>query len=165
MELYVLRHAMAVDSSPELRDVERKITDEGRERLRRAIRSWDALGVVIDGILTSPLVRARQTADVVAESLGIVDRVEECPTLAPGARPAEVVGIIAKRFTDEHRIMIIGHEPDLARLVSLLVCGDDGGGFRMKKAGLTKLMVDGLAPRRCAVLEWHLWPRHMLRMA
>ncbi|MCX4240520.1 phosphohistidine phosphatase SixA [Paraliomyxa miuraensis] len=165
MELYVLRHAMAVDSSPELRDAERTITDEGRERLRRTIRSWDGLGVVLDGILTSPIVRARQTADVVAAALGIHDRVEECPALGPGARPVDVVSAIAQRFGDEHRVMVVGHEPDLGRFVSLIVCGDDGGGFRIKKAGLTKLTVDGLAPARCAVLEWHLWPRHMLRMA
>lgn len=165
MELYVLRHAIAVDATPTSRDAERALTEEGRERMRRSTRCWDGLGVVVDVILTSPLVRARQTAEIAALALGIADRVDVCPPLAPGASPAELVRALGERCTEEHRAMLVGHEPDLGRLISLLVCGDDGGGFRMKKAGLTKLVVDRLAPTRCAVLEWHLWPRHMLRMA
>lgn len=165
MELYLLRHAMAVDPSPELRDADRTVTDEGRERLRRSTRCWDSLGVVVDLILTSPLLRARETAEIAAKALGIADRIEVCPALAPSAAPVDIIKTLAPRCHDEHRVMVVGHEPDLGRLISLLVCGDDRAGFRMKKAGLTKLAVDALAPAgRSAVLEWHLWPRHMLRM-
>jgi len=165
MELYVLRHAIAVEHDHNGRDSERALTDEGRERMRRSTRCWDGLGVVVDLILTSPYVRARQTADIAGAALGITDRVESCPALAAGASPSTIVAALAERCSDDHRVMVVGHEPDLGRLVSLLVCGDDGAGFRIKKAGLTKLVVDGLAAGRCAVLEWHLWPRHMLLMA
>lgn|SRR5690606_20409736 len=165
MELYVLRHAMAVDAGATSLDAERTLTDEGRERMRRATRCWTALGIMVDGIITSPYLRARETAQLAAEALGIEDCVEACPDLSPGAEPAEIVRAVTKRWDDDHRVMLVGHEPDLGRLISVLVCGDDRAGFRMKKAGLTKLVVDDLTAGRCAVLEWHLWPRHMLRMA
>jgi phosphohistidine phosphatase len=164
MELYVLRHAMAVDQEHTDRDAERMLTTEGRERLRRSTRCWDGLGVTVDLILTSPFLRARQSAEVAAVALGMAGGIEVCPALSAGASPSAIVRAIAERCQEDHRVMIVGHEPDLGRLVSVLVCGDDGAGFRMKKAGLTKLAVDGLEVGRCAVLEWHLWPRHMLRM-
>jgi phosphohistidine phosphatase len=165
MELYVLRHAIAVEHEHTGRDSDRALTDEGRERMRRSTRCWDALGVVVDIILTSPYVRAHQTAEIAGHALGITDRVVPCPGLAAGGSPATLVRAIAERCHDDHRVMIVGHEPDLGRLVSVLVCGDDGAGYRMKKAGLTKLAVEGLQAGRCAVLEWHLWPRHMLLMS
>jgi phosphohistidine phosphatase len=165
MELYVLRHAMAIEHDHAERDAERMLTTEGRERLRRSTRCWDDLGVVVDVILTSPYVRACQTAEVAGQALGLAHSIEVCPALAAGASPRAMVRAIAERCQEDHRVLIVGHEPDLGRLISVLVCGDDGGGFRMKKAGLTKLAVDGLEVGRCAVLEWHLWPRHMLRMA
>jgi phosphohistidine phosphatase len=164
MELYILRHAMAVDHEHTDRDAERMLTIEGRERMRRSTRCWDGLGVTVDLILTSPFVRARQTAEVAGEALGVADCIEVCPALAAGASPNAMVRAIAERCQEDHRVMVVGHEPDLGRLISVLVCGDDGAGFRMKKAGLTKLVVDELEAGRCAVLEWHLWPRHMLRM-
>jgi phosphohistidine phosphatase len=165
MELYVLRHAIAIEDDHGDRDADRKLTHEGRERLRRSTRCWDRLGVLVDVILTSPYARALQTAEVAGQALGIPDRVEPCPALAAGAAPSTIVRALAERCHEDHRVMIVGHEPDLGRLVSLLVCGTDGGSFRMKKAGLSKLAVDGLEAGRCAVLEWHLWPRHMLLMA
>ena len=166
MEIYVLRHAIATEHEHGGdRDAERKLTTEGRERLRRSTKCWDRLGVVVDVIMTSPYVRARQTAEIAGQALGIPDRVVDCPELAAGASPSAIVGAIAERCQEDHRVMIVGHEPDLGRLISMLVCGDDGGGFRMKKAGLTKLSVEGLEAGRCAVLEWHLWPRHMLLMS
>lgn len=166
MEIYVLRHAIATEHEHGGdRDAERTLTAEGRERLRRSTRCWDGLGIVVDVILTSPYVRARQTAEIAGQALGIPDRVEACPALAAGASPSAIVRAVAERCQEDHRVMLVGHEPDLGRLVSTLVCGDDGGGFRMKKAGLTKLAVEGLVVGRCAVLEWHLWPRHMLLMS
>ena len=165
MELYVLRHAIATENDHGDLDAERMLTTEGRERLRRSTRCWEGLGVMVDVIMTSPYARARQTAEIAGHALGIPERVDVCPALAAGASPERIVRAIAERCHEDHRVMLVGHEPDLGRLVSMLVCGNDGAGFRMKKAGLTKLSVDGLEAGRCAVLEWHLWPRHMLLMS
>lgn len=164
MDLFVLRHAIAVDLEHGGRDAERVLTSEGRERLRRSTKSWDGLGVVVDAILTSPYARARQTAEIAAEALGIPDRVESVAALCAGASPVAMIEAIAERSHDDHRVLVVGHEPDLGRMISVLVCGHDDAGFRMKKAGLTKLAINGFQPGRCAVLEWHIWPRHMLRM-
>lgn len=164
MEIYLLRHAIAEDHGTHARDADRPLTDEGRKRMVRATKSWDALGVMVDAILTSPYVRAVQTAEIAAEALGISDRVQALRKLSQGASPEDMVQAIAERCHDDSRVMVVGHEPDLGRLISLLVCGDDDAGFRIKKAGMTKLFVDGLVANRCAVLEWHVWPRHMLRM-
>lgn len=165
MDLYVVRHAMAVEPSAVERDSERPLSDDGRKRMQQATRSWDALGVTVDVILTSPYLRAQQTAQLAAAALGIADRVEVCPPLSSGASPTAVVTALRERCDESSRVMVVGHEPDLGRLISLLLCGDDQAGFRVKKGGLTKLLVDDLHPGRCAVLEWHLWPRHLLRMS
>lgn len=163
MDLYILRHAIAADRGRIASDAKRPLTDEGRERLRRTTQAWEGLGVIVDRLITSPYLRAHQTAEIAAEALGLVD-VDVCEALAAGASPAEMIAALAERCTDRDRVMVVGHEPDLGRLISTLVSGDDEAGFRMKKAGLSKLTVDSLHAGRCGVLEWHLWPRHMLKM-
>lgn len=165
MELYIVRHAMEVDHGQISADADRALSDNGRRRMERATESWRAIGVAVDGILSSPFVRAMQTAEIAGKALRIADRVEACPRLAAGASPEDIIELLGERCDDDHRVMVVGHEPDLGRLVSLLVCGDDRAGFRMKKGGLTKLTVDHLEVDRCAVLEFHLWPRHLVRMS
>lgn len=165
MEIYLLRHGIAIPPGKLARDSERPLTDDGRERLTRVTRAWDALGIVVDQIFTSPHVRAWESAKIAGAALGIADRVERVAALAPGATPTDIVDALIKRCEEHQRVMLVGHEPDLGRLISTLVCGDDDAGFRIKKGGLSKLVVDNLCTGRCAVLEWHLWPRHMLRMS
>ncbi len=165
MELFFLRHAMEVDHGKIARDADRPLSEQGRRRMKRATEAWEGMGVIVDGIMTSPFLRATQTAEIAAETLGVSDRVETCAALAAGAAPEDIVAAVAERCHEDHRVLLVGHEPDLGRVISLLVCGDDGGAFRLKKGGLTKLIVDRLAPGRCAVLEWHLWPRHLVRMS
>lgn len=165
MELYLARHAMAVSPGQIARDSERPLSDDGRKRMVQATKAWDGLGVTVDGILTSPYLHARQTAEIAAEALGIPDRVEALRVLGSGASPGDVIDALRERCGENHRVMLVGHEPDLGRLASVLLCGDDQAGIRIKKGGLTKLVVDGLHRGRCAVLEWHLWPRHLVRMS
>src|SRR5262247_3681236 len=85
MNLYLMRHGIAVDSDqpgPEA-DGARPLTQKGLKRTRRAARGLRRLGVSFDGILTSPLVRARQTAEIVADALGLADYLDEIPELTP----------------------------------------------------------------------------------
>lgn len=164
MELYILRHAIAVTRGMPGQDARRALTSEGRGRLEKITQAWPTLGVEVDVIFTSPFVRALQTAEIAAQALGR-DIPEILEALSAGAAPAEIIETLAPRVHDDDRVMLVGHEPDLGRLISMLVCGNDLSGFNMKKAGLSKLTVDRLHVGACAVLEWHLWPRHMLRMA
>lgn len=164
MELYVLRHSMAVEHGKLPRDSDRPLTEAGRERLMRTTQAWDAVGVSAELIITSPHVRAHQSATIAGEALGIADRVHPERALAPGASPAAVVRTLDEYQSRADRIMLVGHEPDLGRLVSTLVCGNDEAGFRIKKAGLMRLSIGTLRAGRCATLEWQLWPRHLLKM-
>ena len=84
MELYVVRHAMAVEHGSRARDSERPLSEDGRKRMHQATKAFDTLGVAVDGILTSPYRRARETAELAAETLGIPDRIEDLSALAPG---------------------------------------------------------------------------------
>jgi phosphohistidine phosphatase len=159
MELYVLRHGIAADPSMHGRDADRPLTDEGRAKLGKIVHAFARLNVEVDQVLTSPYVRAKQTASIAADALGAP--LQEVPALAAGADPASIVAALRDVAGSSTSVMIVGHEPDLGRLVTFLVCGDDQGGVRMKKAGLVKLTIGSLRAGRCALLEWSLWPRHL----
>ncbi|MEM6990318.1 MAG: phosphohistidine phosphatase SixA [Myxococcota bacterium] len=163
MELYVLRHAIAAEPEGYARDADRPLTQAGIDKLRKVTRAFDPLGVEVDVILSSPYVRARHTAAIAGEALGVQPILDGA--LSAGATPKDFVGAIKGHAAPDQRVMVVGHEPDLSRLVTVLCGGLDGSGVRMKKAGLAKLAVERLRARECAQLQWLLWPKHMLRMA
>jgi len=166
MELYVLRHAIAVTRGTEgLRhDSDRPLTQAGHAKLRRVVRGMGALGLSFDLILTSPYLRAVQTAEVVAAQLGGKNQCERTPQLAPDGDPRALVRLITSRSGDEARVLVVGHEPYLGELVSVLVAGDAYPLIDLKKAGLCKLATPALRYGRCARLEWLLTPAQAVRM-
>src|SRR5574342_1284736 len=113
MELYILRHAIAVARGSEgfRRDSDRPLTDTGRAKLRRVVRGMKALGLSFDLILTSPYVRARQTAESVANEMGAEKRLETTPHLAPDGDPRALIRQMASRSAESQRILLVGHEP------------------------------------------------------
>src|SRR5512137_1745248 len=120
MDLYILRHAIAVNredaSCP--RDSERPLTAKGAAKLRKVIRGMKALGLSFDLIVTSPYVRARQTAELVADDLGAATKVERTPHLAPDGDPRALMDLIGSRPHEGGRILVVGHEPYLGQLIS-----------------------------------------------
>jgi phosphohistidine phosphatase len=114
--------------------------------------------------LTSPYLRARQTAEIVAKELTLTRRVRDCDELAADARPADFVRWLAKRRPQPRDVLVVGHEPFLSELVSLLLAGATPLSLDFKKAGLCKLTVERLEPARCATLEWLLPPKLMALM-
>lgn len=167
MELYVLRHAIAADHASTGRDADRALTPEGRAKLQQIVKAFGPLEVKVDRVLSSPYVRARETAEAAGAALGVEPEI--VPDFASGASPARMVAALQERIETSRsassRVMVVGHEPDLGCLVTFLMSGDDQGGVRMKKAGLVKLSIGRLHPGRCAVLEWSLWPRHMVALS
>jgi phosphohistidine phosphatase len=136
MKLYVMRHGPAEDFAPSGRDADRALTPSGRDRVREVakllIKSDEAPRVII----SSPLVRALQTAEIVAAEVG-VDRVETTRELAPGG---DAYGFARALMSgDRKRPMIVGHEPDLSSLVATFI-----GGFSQD---MLKAMVVGLHAR------------------
>jgi len=120
--LWLLRHGDAADGSP---DAERPLTKKGEKQSRAAGRALAALGVKIDACLTSPKVRAAETARLACEELGVEPRLE--PKLAGGPFDAEA---LAAGLGDN--VLLVGHDPDFSMAVHALT----GAQVRMKKGGL-----------------------------
>lgn len=139
MKLVLVRHAAAVDISPETGDEARYLTPEGRVFFRKTARTMLKNGVEPALIITSPLVRAIQTADILAESLSYCGPLVVRGDLKPG------FGMQAlERVLDEYRsageLVLVGHEPDMSRIVSYLT--QQSGWFNLKKGAAVKLKID-----------------------
>jgi phosphohistidine phosphatase len=166
MELYILRHAIAGvrSASSSGGDSERPLTVEGAEKMGRGARGMKAMELSFDLILSSPYVRAKQTAEIVAKVLGLEKKLEFSPTLAVDGSPKDLIDELKQSYGKRRRVLLVGHEPYLSRLISLLISGSTSLPMNFKKGGLCKLSVDALHYGRCAKLEWLLTPRQTRRI-
>ncbi len=166
MDLYILRHAIAEERSGSIPggDSQRRLTAEGKKKMRRAAKGMEASKLSFDLVLTSPFVRARQTADIVVEVFGLGNRLELSTALAADGNPKELIDELRRSHKRRKSVLLVGHEPYLSRLISLLISGDTSIAIDLKKGGLCKLSVASLQYGRCATLEWLLSPRQMMRM-
>jgi phosphohistidine phosphatase len=165
MNLFLLRHGLAVepDALGHDEDAERPLTPKGEHKLLCAAQTMKALGLSFDLILSSPRLRARQTAAIVANALDAKDRLELSHSLVPGAAAQDIIECL-RRSPMPGEVLLVGHEPGLSQLISLLVAGDSSLSIAMKKGGLCKLSVESLKAGRCAALEWLLTPKQMALM-
>lgn len=164
MTLYVLRHGIAENTAPGGDDRARRLTAIGRRRTRQVAGGLHELGVEFDLLLTSPLVRAAQTAAIVAGVYNGRPAPRELAQLAAGVAPAEILTAL-KAFANNKSIMIVGHEPALGRLVSLVLAGSpDAIAISLKKAGCVKLELSAIGPHS-ATLVWILTPGQLRRLA
>jgi phosphohistidine phosphatase len=133
MKCYFLRHGLAVEPDEwSGSDFDRPLTDEGQARMARAAKTMSVLGLGIDVIVTSPLVRAKQTATIVAKELKLQDRLVEDERMGVGFGPGPLAAVLA----DHHKadaIMLVGHEPSMSRTVGQLV---GGASIELKKGSL-----------------------------
>ncbi len=141
MRLYLLRHGKA-ESRAEWRgdDAARPLTAEGEAALRREAKALRAMDLALDAIVTSPLARARRTAEIVADELGMSARLIEDDRLAPGFDVRRLEQLLAAHGPADN-LMVVGHEPDFSATVAELI---GGGDVVMKKGGLAR--VDTTAP-------------------
>jgi phosphohistidine phosphatase len=165
MELYVLRHAIALSASEAgvSSDSERPLSSEGREKMKRIAAALGAIGVEVDLVLSSPFVRARDTALIAHDGLGLKNRLEFTDALASGQDTKLVVAELKERFKKHQRIMVVGHEPDLSLLIGKVT---SLGRLRveMKKAGLAKIEITETHPDVKGSLEFLLTPKVMLHV-
>lgn len=157
MEIYILRHGIAEEHSTKKPDALRELTEEGREKLRQVLRRAAKARVKPSLIISSPLVRAVETAQIAAEVLGCEDRLEQMDALKPEASPAAVWQEIRMR-RDEESILLAGHEPQLSSLTAYLL-GAPGMMVDMKKGALVRIDVDAAGREPHGVLMWMLTPR------
>ncbi|HEY4689296.1 MAG TPA: phosphohistidine phosphatase SixA [Anaerolineae bacterium] len=153
MELYFLRHGIADwPNWNTARDDERPLTDEGVAKMKAEARTIEQLDLGLDAILSSPLVRARQTAEAVADRLGL--EVTDEPALAPGF-DAQRLPDVLRRHPDAQALMLVGHEPDFSKTIAQLI---GGGRVVMKKGGLARVDLESTDPPKGA-LVWLLAPK------
>ena len=164
IEIYLVRHAIAEERGPEFPDDKlRPLTTEGTRRFKEAVRGLSTLGVGLDVIFTSPLIRARETATILGAGLGRRVPIEQVEALAPGGKPAAVIDAIAKRPKALRRVALVGHEPDLGELAARLLGAR--GGVEFKKGAVCAIDVDDATPGGPGTLRWLLPPRALRGLA
>jgi phosphohistidine phosphatase len=160
LELYLVRHGIAEDRGEEWPDdSKRPLTSGGISKLRKEARGLAALDLTFDQIVTSPLVRTRQTADVLAEVLKGKPPVATSDALAPAGTPAAVIQEIV-RHARKARVALVGHEPNLGELAAQLIGAKAPLAF--KKGGVCRIDFDVLPPKGAGALRWFVTPK-MLR--
>ena len=163
MIVYVVRHAAAAERGAGKPDAERPLTQEGIARMKAVARGLCKVGIAPAVIYTSPLVRARQTADILAKALGKDWEATDCEALAPGHTALEVIEFLAKEGGDE--AAIVGHEPQLGEVVALMVTGRPKETVDMKKASVACVQFDGRPAAGGGVILWHIVPSIIEKLA
>jgi phosphohistidine phosphatase len=159
IRLYLVRHGIAEEPSEGTPDDSRPLTAKGRRRFRRASRAFARKGEPLTHLFTSPLVRAVQTAEILARSLSR-DEVSILEELRSGAPAAKVVAALSARAKDGDAIALVGHDPQMSHLVATLsqLGPEDAGRVQFRKGAIVRIDVDGLPPKQSEP-RWHLKPR------
>lgn len=167
MNLLILRHGIAVEpgTAGYAADSDRPLLPEGERKLRKIAQAMEGLELSCDLILSSPYLRARQTAEIIAAASKPKKKVELSDALTPGGSPRKLIESINSLKSAPGNVLLVGHEPYLSGLISLLICGKAGLSIAMKKGGLCKLTAERLEHGRCATLDWLLTPKQMALMA
>ena len=158
MLLYFMRHGAAEPGigSP---DAARRLTREGQEEVRRAARGLARAGIAFGAVFTSPLVRARRTAEIVLSEQPAAADLKVADWLAPGATIEDVLSHLKIPALSPSGILIVGHEPDMSTIAVRLVSGDPGRSLRFEPGTIACITLDAVPPTRPASLEWILTAR------
>ncbi len=140
MELYLIRHGIAVERGEYSQDELRPLTEKGREKTIKVAKGFQELGVYFDLILTSPLVRAYQTAEILMD-IGLSKNLKEFSELAPDGNLHNWLKWWQESDYDNshNSIALVGHQPDLGNWAELLVWGEVKEKLIVKKAGVIGL--------------------------
>ena len=166
MDLYIVRHAIAVERGDPAYpwDDDRPLTPEGIHKFRLAAKGLERLEVRPDRILSSPLLRARQTAEILRDAVQPHLEIEYSPSLKPDAEFGEALGAVA--VLGAKTVVVVGHEPHLSGFTSYLLCGPSHTAsivYRKGAAGLVRFP-DEAAPG-LGFLEWLIQPGALRRIA
>lgn len=165
MQIIVVRHGIAVDVGKEnvWSDADRMLSEKGRKKTRAVAEGMRAMQVRPERIVSSPLIRARETADMMRDVLAPDLAVELFEALCPGARPERVFE--HAQTLDCETCMLVGHMPDCADIIAAGIFGHPAGGIQFKKAGAACLHFPDTVRPSAGVLEWLLTPRILRGLA
>ncbi len=158
MDLFILRHGKAGKASGETDDAARALTRDGKDDITQVAQWMKEKQFPFDTIATSPLKRARQTAGIVASVLGQDDRLDVWDELAPGGDPDTVCYKASQQGIDA-KILIVGHEPALSMLISIIISGESGSSVVLAKGGLAKIGNYSFTARPSGELRWLVTPK------
>jgi phosphohistidine phosphatase len=155
----MIRHAIAVDEDTleYADDSQRPLTDKGRKKMRQIAKGLRALGVEFDLILSSPYVRATETAEILADVFKMKKEMQFSDNLVPMGDPELLIAEINEKYSATS-IAFVGHEPFMSAMVGLLVSKNANIDMTLKKGGVCRLSADDLHHARKATLEWLLTP-------
>ena len=166
IDLYFIRHGIAVERQEGVPDDDRPLTPKGRKKTEAVAQQLKRLGLEFTEILTSPLIRAGQTAEILIQA-GLAPRVSMTSTLAPEGSFADWMEWIKDyrkgHAAKEAALALVGHEPDLSQWAELLLWGEVRGAIALKKAGIIGLSLPpNIDPVGNSVLFWLTPPKFLL---
>ena len=157
MQLYILRHGIAENVKPGGSDPDRALTAEGKKKLREILRTVEKAGVAPELMISSPYVRAMETAVIAAEVLGYKHNVLQTTVLIPSTDPKPVWEEI-RIHRSAASLMLVGHEPLLSALAAYLL-GAPSVSIDVKKGAIIRIDIETFGPHPRGVLKWMLVPK------
>jgi phosphohistidine phosphatase len=155
MNLYLMRHANAgIGRENPILDAKRSLVKEGKEQCILMARTLSALKVQVDVIVSSPLKRALQTAQLVGTELGYDARVEISQAMGPEADFAAFQRMLA-HYSGFEGVLAVGHNPNVFQFLGRLITGNGGAAVRMRKGSVARIDLDRHPP----LLQWLIDPR------
>jgi len=166
VNLYIVRHAIAVQrGDPGYEDdSQRPLTAAGKKKFKKIVKGLAQLGTEFDVILTSPYVRARDTAKILAKEFGMKNDVAFSDNLIQPGNFENLIKEIQEKY-DVNNLALVGHEPMLSSLISWLTTGNTDMKMTLKKGGVAFLIAENLYQDGRAVLQWLLTPAQMVELA
>ncbi|MDA4110998.1 MAG: phosphohistidine phosphatase SixA [Thaumarchaeota archaeon] len=166
MNIFILRHGEAgTHASLPSKDSERELTEAGRSEVERIANSLHCLRVEFDKIATSPLKRAKETAEIVSRVYeNNAPKLEIWDELRPEGNMAEAIQRLSKLKQDSD-IMIVGHEPYLSTFIGEIISGNAASRIVLKKGGIAKVQIHSFAPKLNGELRWLLTPRILRKIS
>ncbi|MEM6251978.1 MAG: phosphohistidine phosphatase SixA [Cyanobacteria bacterium P01_D01_bin.156] len=161
-QVYFIRHGIAAERGTYKDDEQRPLVNKGIDKTRRIAKRLTTFGIRFDTLLTSPLVRAVQTAEILCEA-GLVSTYQVFNPLAPGGSIDDWLGWFSNLQIEYRIIALVGHEPDLSHWAQQLVHGKSGEQWTLKKAGIIGINIPRIdQPLRNSHLFWLAPPRFIL---
>ena len=160
MNIHLLRHGIAAPLGEEnhFNDARRALTTEGLAKMREVSLGLKRLGVTFDLVASSPLVRAKQTAEVVVEVLKIKEPIQEWDELALDGSIDELMHQLQKH-QKRTSPLLVGHQPFMGLVASFLIFGSDKISLDFKKGGICCIRVNDVPPQFAGELVWMLTPK------